>query len=173
MQQEIYKDIPEYEGRYQVSNFGRIKSLAKTINTTLNIQYLPEKIMKCSVTKDGYIEAHLRKNNKPKIFKVHRLVGIAFIPNPNNKPYINHINGKKADNYVENLEWCTAHENVKHAYKTGLKTSLKMGANGNSKLTNEDYYFIIKNEHNFTKPEFANMFNVTKENIYRILRTCA
>lgn len=110
---EVWKDIPEYEGLYQVSNLGRVKSLPK--------HYHQEMILKNKLTKDGYHETTLYKNNKSKCIRTHRLVAIAFIPNPNNKPQINHIDGNKLNNNVNNLEWCTNRENIDHSLKTGLQ----------------------------------------------------
>lgn len=102
LQIEIWKDIVGYEGLYQISNFGMVKSLVR------------DKIMKLKVD-DGYNRISLRKNSGYKIFPVHRLIAVAFIPNPKNKTYINHLNGIKNDNRIENLEWCTASENRRHA----------------------------------------------------------
>ena len=101
--EEIWKDIPEYEGLYQVSNLGNIKSLEKSKGWCK----IKEKTLKLRIDKDGYYRVILSKNSKPKMFLVHRLVAQAFIPNPNNLPEINHKNEIKTDNRVENLEWCT------------------------------------------------------------------
>ena len=98
---EIWKDIPEYEGLYQVSNFGRVKSLKRG----------KENILKHIKTKDGYFFINLYQNGKQKNFKVHQLVARMFIPNPYNLPIINHKDENKQNNHVSNLEWCTIHYN--------------------------------------------------------------
>lgn len=104
-QQKIWKDIIGYEGLYQISNFGKIKRL-------VSIKCNKERFL--SITKDrkyGYCRVMLCKNNKSKRFLIHRLIAEHFIPNPENKPCIDHINGIKDDNRIENLRWCTYKEN--------------------------------------------------------------
>lgn len=98
---EIWKPICGFEGLYEVSNLGRVKSL----------KYGKEKILKQIKDKFGYLHVILCKNGTKKTSKVHRLVGNAFIPNPNNLPIINHKDEKKENNIVENLEWCTVKYN--------------------------------------------------------------
>ena len=110
---EVWKDIQGYEGLYQVSNLGRVKSLGRFIDRLVYGNYWQEeRILKLHKTKYGYLMVELRKNKKPKNFLVHRLVAIAFILNPENKPEVDHINANKADNNVNNLRWVTAKENV-------------------------------------------------------------
>lgn len=104
MTEEVWKDIVGYEGSYQVSNIGRVKSL--DYHRTGE-----ENILKLCKNTAGYLKVELWKNNKRKSFKVHRLVATAFIDNPEKKPQIDHINTIKTDNRVDNLRWCTAKEN--------------------------------------------------------------
>lgn len=114
--EEIWKDIPNYEGIYQISNVGRVKRLErKSRNGHCNVTY-KELIFKNQLNKDGYVELSFRKNLLQKHVLVHRLVAISFIPNPENKKTVNHKNGIKTDNRVENLEWATQKENTQHAY---------------------------------------------------------
>lgn len=124
-QEEIWKDVVGYKGMYQVSNIGRTKTMSRNIYSKGSIHY----IMKERVTRQtdfkGYKQIRLRKDNLSRLYFVHRLVLMAFIPNPFNKPYVNHKNGIRNDNRVENLEWCTRSENEKHAYKY-LSKELKM-----------------------------------------------
>lgn len=102
----MWKEITEYGGDYLVSNYGRVKSLKSN----------KELILKLVTHHKGYYKAQLLKNNKKKAFFVHRLVAQAFIPNPENKLQVNHKDGDKKNNHVENLEWTTQSENLKHSY---------------------------------------------------------
>lgn len=108
---EEWKDIEGYEGMYQVSNLGRVRSFKK---------YREGRILKSFPDPNGYLKVSLSKNNKLKNHRVHRLVAIHFIPNPQNKSQVNHIDGNKQNDNVNNLEWSTPSENGKHAYKIGL-----------------------------------------------------
>lgn len=103
--EEIWKDVKGYEGLYQISNLGKVKRL-------VSVKCKKERFL--SITKDrksGYCRVMLCKNNKTKRFLIHRLIAEHFIPNPENKPCIDHINGVKDDNRIENLRWCTYKEN--------------------------------------------------------------
>lgn len=115
---EIWKDIVGYEGRYQISNLGNVLCLNYK-NT-----HKPH-LLSIFTTKTGYNQIHLTKANKQSRFFVHVLVAKAFIPNPYNKPQVNHIDGNKQNNCVDNLEWVTAKENIEHAMQNGLIRSIK------------------------------------------------
>lgn len=103
---EIWKPIFGFEGWYEVSNFGRVKSLSRKCKSIHGERIVPERIMKFDKTADGYYQVHLSKNGERVRFKVHRLVAMAFIPNPLNLPQINHKDCNPANNCVWNLEWC-------------------------------------------------------------------
>lgn len=119
----IWKDIPGYEGLYQVDQCGEVKSLEKRWitgrgNGRPHVQ--KEKIIKPFLSKFGYLRAVLWKQCNYKKFHVHTLVALTFIPNPKNKKQVNHIDGNKLNNLVSNLEWNTPSENIQHAFDTGL-----------------------------------------------------
>lgn len=113
MENEIWKPVENYEGLYEVSNLGRIKSLERTVWNKGRGYYktVPERILKPSNNGQGYLFVNLCKDGKMKNCRVHRLVGQAFIPNPNNLPQINHKDENKGNNMVENLEWCSSKYN--------------------------------------------------------------
>lgn len=118
--EEIWRDIVGYEGLYQISNLGRVKSLARIVNHNKYPSFsLKEKILCSWLTTNGYPQVKLYKRDGEKIIKktylVYRIVAIAFIPNPENKPEVNHINGVTTDIRLENLEWSTHKENMNHA----------------------------------------------------------
>ena len=112
MKNEEWRDVAGYEGRYQVSSMGRVKSLKrKFIDKIGRERYVKECILKPGSDRGGYLRVGLCADGKRKTFKVHRLVCEAFHENPGNKPQVNHINEDKADNRACNLEWATAREN--------------------------------------------------------------
>lgn len=121
---EIWKPVSGYEGFYEVSNLGRVKSLPRWVNTANGgKQYRPGKVLKPQFN-GAYYHVRLSVHHKIKIFLVHRLVAKSFIAPIEGKPWVNHINGIKTDNEVWNLEWSNVSENTKHAFRTGLAKPL-------------------------------------------------
>ncbi len=120
---EIWKDIKGYEGLYQVSNLGRVRSLDHIYITKCGKRMLVKgQMKKPSSDNDGYMFVLLRRNGKQKRCAIHRLVAKAFITNQYNKPEVNHIDAVKSNNRVDNLEWVTGKENIQHAMDKGLMT---------------------------------------------------
>ena len=130
---EIWKDIQGYEGLYQVSNLGRVKSLGRNIKkplTKIGYVWQSERILKGRKDTKGYLRVVLYKDQTPKGFKVHRLVAVAFIPNPENKPEVDHINRDKTDNSVNNLRWVSHKENMNNSLTIAFLFSVaKAGKN--------------------------------------------
>lgn len=127
---EIWKDIEGYEGLYEVSSYGRVRSLQRTRKGSYgSIRIVYEKILNHKIDKDGYHTVSLSKEGKMKYIRVHRLVAQAFIPNPDNLPQVNHRDEDKSNNCVENLEWCDAKYNSNYgtAKERMLNTKLNNG----------------------------------------------
>lgn len=130
MSNEEWKDIEGYEGYYQISSLGRVKSLGRTYKvvrkgSTYN-RIIREHIMQLTKNEDGYLRVSLAMEKKKRAFLVHRLVASAFIPNPLNKPCINHLDENKTNNKADNLEWCSVWENSTYGNrckKIGEKSS--------------------------------------------------
>ena len=155
---ELWRNIVGYK-EHQISTFGRIKSFYKG----------RVKILKPFVDKDGYLQIALTRSKK---FKVHRLVAQAFISNPEGKPQINHIDGNKMNNHVDNLEWCTSTENNRHAVKIGL---MKSGEDfPDAKLTNEQVAWCrrvhIPGDREFGTNALARKLGVSPSAIYLLLK---
>lgn len=126
LENEIWKDINGWEGLYQISNYGRVKSLSKYLYNGYGYFWSKEKIMKLTNNQDGYLRIHLRNNGKRKVYSVHRLVAEAFIPNPNNLPEVNHKDEDTSNSKVDNLEWCTSKYNSNYGnHCKNLSNSLK------------------------------------------------
>ena len=131
---EEWRDIKGFEGLYQISNYGRVKSLEKILfckRYNISGRHYDTKILKNNKSKDGYYKIQLFKDGLYKTIKISRLVAQAFIPNPENKPEVNHKDGNKTNNQVSNLEWNTTSENGKHAWNMGLRTK-NFGKNNKS-----------------------------------------
>jgi hypothetical protein len=160
--EEIWKDVKGFEGLYQVSNIGNVKRFIGKI--------IPkERLMGSNLDKNGYSIRTLSKYGKCKQIKEHRLVAIAFIDNPNNKATINHINGIKTDNRVENLEWNTNIENHQHAIDTGLKDQ-KGIKHHNCKLTEKQVLEIREIGFSQTRMSLSKRYGVARSSILRIIK---
>lgn len=128
---EQFKDVEGYENIYQVSNLGRIKSFYRGGYKRPECGYM---IKRQCFDNNGYLLSSFSKNNKAKTLKTHRLVALAFIPNPKNLPEVNHWDTNKSNNFHENLIWSTCGDNVRHSWENGLCTSKKGEERHNVKL---------------------------------------
>ena len=158
--EEIWKDIKGFEGEYQISNKGRVKSLPKLCGRW----HKPETIRTLSLTRDGYPKISLLAGNKDVTTRVHRLVAAAFL-GPSDLT-VNHKDGNKLNNCVENLEYADRHEQLYHAYKLGLKKPLRDFSNPHAKLTKEQVLYIrehyIKGDKTYGGSALGRKFGVTE-----------
>ncbi len=129
---ELWKDVEGYEN-YQISTLGRVRRKAKMFKVGIkNVSkiFKKEMILKPIKLTKGYLGAVLYDDKSiGKTYKIHRLVAKAFIPNPNNLPQVNHKDGNKENNCINNLEWCSNKENMEHSYRIGLRDKAKMAEN--------------------------------------------
>jgi hypothetical protein len=125
--QEEWKDIIGYEGYYKISNLGNVKFLERKITTSQSERIYKEKINKIWLSKRGYSVTDLIVNKLRKTKTIHRLTAIHFINNPLNKPFVNHIDGNKSNNSIQNLEWVNNMENMCHAKKNVKRSSQYIG----------------------------------------------
>lgn len=156
---EIWKDIPGYEGLYQASNLGRIRSIDRLVNNTVGLKQMKGRILKPINGK--YLKVGLSKNGIQKPIRIHRLVALTFIQNPNNYPYVNHKDENKHNNCVDNLEWCTNLYNIYYGERN-KKVSVN---NSKCKIVQKDKNDnIIKIWNNIW--ELTHNTNYKKDNIY-------
>ena len=140
MEKEIWKNIKGYEGLYQISNYGKVKSLERYYFSGMYNaikKYQNENIRKTEKSKNGYLRVTLSKNGKLKKYSIHRLVAETFIPNPNNLLQVNHIDENKENNYYKNLEWCDSEYNVNYG-KRNEKAKKSMIASKGKKINQYD-----------------------------------
>jgi hypothetical protein len=159
--EEVWKDIKDFEGLYQVSNLGNVKRLKSK-------RVLSERLIGRSLDRYGYVKRTLSKDGKNYYFTEHRLVGLAFIENPEEKSTINHINGIKTDNRLENLEWNTNLENKQHAISIGL-TDLKGTKHPKCKLSEEQVLEIRKIGFSQTRTSLSKKYGVCRNSILGII----
>lgn len=156
---EIWKDVIGYEGIYVVSNLCRVKS----------IRFERHKILAQHDNARGYLQVSLYKGVEKKKY-AHRLMAKAFIPNPDKKPYINHKNGDKKDNRIENLEWCTHAENIRHSNEMGL-VDIRGEKSHSSKLTKLNVLKIRRASKlgGIVRQELAEKYNVHPDTISDVI----
>lgn len=161
---EVWKDVEGYEGIYQVSDMGRVRSLARKGK-------LSTELMGIHSTTLGYKFCSLSLNGKTKHKLLHRLVAIAFISNPEGKETVNHKDGDKSNNAVINLEWATRSENVQHGYDNGLLVAPKGQSHYAAKLSRAKVMEIraMYDSGNYTQAEIGNIFNVGQSQARRII----
>lgn len=157
------KLIEGFEERYTVNTNGEVFSLSYRNSRK-------KKRMCEQLNMYGYSIVQLTNKNGRRPYKVHRLVAKTFIPNPKNKPTVNHINGNKEDNRVENLEWATIAENQKHAYRTGIKNTSGEN-NGNSKYTKHQIRKLkTMHKEGYSYSEISRACNISKKYVQQIIR---
>lgn len=164
---EIWSNIPKLKN-YQISTFGRLKSKNLIYKDSIgrNI-HRKGVIRKCHPNNCGYLRIPIKVNNKYINYSIHKLVAETFIPNPENKPCVNHIDGNKLNNYIENLEWVTYSQNRLHALENNLSSVVKGEEHVKSKLTEKEAFDIL-NDNSRSKKELCETYNVTRQTIESI-----
>lgn len=157
---ERWKPIKGFEGVYEISDKGKVKSVARKTGTV----YRKEKLRKLHYTKCGYLKVRLTHKDKDVTARVHRLVAEHFLSNPENKETVNHIDGNKSNNDVSNLEWATRAEQMQHAYDLNLRKPLSGEDNPHAVLTNEEAEQIrkeyVKHSRKHGTPALAKKYGV-------------
>lgn len=146
---EVWRDIAGFEGEYRISNFGRVKSL----------KFGKERIVNPFVNSSGYLQVQLCKNGKTRKPLIHQLIAQAFVPNPEGKSQVNHIDGNRLNNAIDNLEWVSRAENTRHGVARRAVQK---------ELTSAQVEWIRKNPFRMPSKEFAKLLNITEAEVRRI-----
>lgn len=163
---ELWAPVAEFDGLYEVSDCGRVRSTARQGP----IRRVPSRLLKlCRSRCGGYYRAVLYVGARQFRRLVHRMVAQAFIPNAHELPQINHKDGDKLNNRADNLEWCTPQENAQHSYAMGLSVSAKGERHGQSKLTIEQIEEMRRLSGSMTQREIARRFGVTQPQVSKII----
>lgn len=171
MREEQWALVDGYKEEYKVSSFGRVESLARDIYyKNGRVHKNKGRMLKIQKNPKGYAIVVLSKEGRSKTVTVHRLVARAFIKNHSKKSQINHKDGDKANNRVENLEWCTGSENMVHAVESKLYTAVKGSRHYNAKLKEEDILYIRKlPSRGIPYKQIAEMYNVGVKHVQKII----
>ena len=166
-----YKDIKGYEGLYQISEDGVVRSLDRVTTGVNGREYYNKGVTLKSSNNKGYLQVRLYKDNGSRTIPIHRLIATTYVPNPNNLPQVNHKDGNKKNNHYTNIEWCTPSENTQHAFDTGLATPTRGETNGQAKLTDEIVIGIRKvhNTGKYMQREIAEMYGIKDAQVSRIV----
>lgn len=162
----VYPNIPDSLNRFEISTYGRLRNKAT------------QHVYKLDVLSSGYcsVRTTLGSRNKKIHILIHKAVAYTFLNNENNLPEVNHKDGNKENNYVDNLEWCTSHENQQHKYDAGLfdKSLISCENNHNAKLTMQEVEYIrqnyIKGSHEFGTRAMAKKFAVSSPTILSVIK---
>lgn len=167
---EIWKDIEGYEGIYQVSDKGNVKSLARKVRHPKGgFKNLKERTLKATIV-NGYYQVDLSKEGKIKRFLIHRIVAKTFIDNHLGKPQVNHIDGNKLNNDSRNLEWVTSSENVLHSYENGLSEHMKGILNGHARIGDSDVLEIRrKYSAGYSQKELGSIYKLSESTVQCIV----
>lgn len=170
---EIWKDILELDGHYQISNLGNVKSKSRSVVSSVQkngARMTKEKPKLPQNNGKGYMQLYVQIKGKRTMLYIHRLVALYFIPNPDNKSEVNHIDGDKSNNHVSNLEWTTMEENRHHAKVNNLLS--KGETSGTNKLTEKQVLEIREKGTNRTRGNFTKLaieYGVRDSTIHKII----
>lgn len=160
---EEWKDIADFLGFYEVSNFGRVRSIDRVRIGPNGPQRCDGKLLRPRTNRVGYPQVNLWRDGKGKTINVHRLVALAFVPNPKSLPFVNHIDGEKSNAIATNLEWVDDRANKLHAISIGRITRFK------KLLTREEAAEIRELEGTMTQAQIAERYGCTQTNVSLIL----
>lgn len=144
--EEVWKDVDGYEGYYQVSNLGRVRSLERIVKRGSNSLRIAGKIKVQRINSNGYMRVFLNKEGVSKLALVHRLVAAAFVENPNSYGYVDHIDSDRLNNCASNLAWCTQGDNIHLAYERGRRRHVRLSQEAIERLSAANRRQVIRDD---------------------------